>query len=119
MASRLGRGDAHGARQAAVSAERALLDGEGGLLHLLGGGADAFARVGEHEPVGGALEELCAELALEGGDPPPHRGVIDPQPARGARQGFRTRQLEEEAHRVPVRHAMQDCMACMHGGSPP
>src|SRR3954462_11974873 len=106
----LGGGEADDARELAIGAEGALLDQHRCLFHLLGGGADAFAGLGQDQPVRRALEELRPEIVLERGKPAADGCVVDPQLPRRRGQGPRAAQLQEVPEIAPVRHAMHCCM---------
>src|SRR5438045_3383047 len=108
LSEHLGGGDAHDACELSIRPQRPLLDEERRLLHLLRGGADALARLGQDQALRRALEELRAEVLLERGEPASDGRVVDAQLPRGGGKGAGAAQLEEVAEIAPVchRHAL-------------
>ena len=74
------------------------------LLDALGHREQAMARLGQHEAVGLAVEQLEGKVLLQLADASGDRRVVHLQPPRGGHQPALPRQFEEEDQVVPVEH---------------
>src|SRR5215831_14672611 len=99
------RGDTQRALEPRLIAGEPALEGEYFFLDALGMTKNRIAFVGQHEPVGGPLEEGVAHGVLERAQSSPHRRLrLTKLPGRGAK-GALARHRQEDSEIAPLRLA--------------